>query len=137
MYKASVENRGDTRYYATTRHSTFVLDTAGNGANPIDTLLASLCGCVGHYVRDYLVAQRIAHTGFSIDADAGVKPDNARLDGITVSIDLKGVVLDDNQVAELLTAIENCKVHKILCLNPGVTVTLTGRERPQPTGTCC
>jgi hypothetical protein len=27
MYKAFIENRGDAKYYATTRHSTFVLDT--------------------------------------------------------------------------------------------------------------
>src|SRR5512143_27905 len=65
MYKASIENKGDSKYYVTTRHAGFVLDTEGNGANPIDTLLASLCGCIGHYVRDYLVDQQIAHSGFS------------------------------------------------------------------------
>ena len=30
MYKALVENRGDTKYYATTRHARFELDTNGN-----------------------------------------------------------------------------------------------------------
>jgi hypothetical protein len=42
MYKAFIENRGDSRHYAVTRHSSFVLDTEGNGANPIDALLAAL-----------------------------------------------------------------------------------------------
>jgi len=127
MYKASIENRGDSKYYATTRHAGFVLDTEGNGANPIDTLLASLCSCMGHYVRDYLVDQHICHTGFAIEADAGVTPDKARLAGINVRIDLKDVKLDDRQAAELLTFIEACKVHKILKENPGVAISLTGR----------
>ena len=61
MFKASIENKGNSECYATTRHSSFVLDTEGNGAHPIDTLLASLCGCMGHYVRDYMVNHQIAH----------------------------------------------------------------------------
>lgn len=126
MFKASIENRGDSKYYATTRHSGFVLDTEGNGTNPIDTLLASLCGCMGHYVRDYIVDRQIAHSGFSIEAEAGVTPDKAGLAGIKVRIDLKDVKLNDQQAAEMLKFIEKCKVHKILKENPGVTVSLNG-----------
>lgn len=126
MYKAFIENRGDSKYYATTRHSTFVLDTDGKGANPIDTLLASLCGCMGHYVRGYLVDHQIAHNGFSIEAEAGGKPDKARLAEIKVRIDLKDVRLDDQQATEMLMFIEICKVHKILKDNPGITVSMTG-----------
>ena len=128
MYKASVENKGDSKYYATTRHAGFVLDTEGNGANPIDTLLAALCSCMGHYVRDYLVDRQIRQSGFSIAAEAGVTPDKARLAEITVRIDLKDAKLDARQAAEMLKAIESCKVHKILQGNPGVTVSLTGRS---------
>lgn len=126
MFKASIENRGDSKYYVTTRHGGFVLDTEGEGANPIDTLLASLCGCMGHYVRDYLADRQIMYDGFAIEAEAGVTPDKARLAGITVRIDLKEVRLDDQQAAEMLKYIEKCKVHKILHENPGVTVSLTG-----------
>lgn len=126
MYTASIENRGDAKYFATTRYSSFVLDTEGDGANPIDTLLASLCGCMGHYVRDYLVDHRIAHIGFAIKAEAGVTRDKTHLAGINVRIDLKEVKLDDRQVTELLQFIGNCKVHKILNENPGVTIALVG-----------
>lgn len=126
MYKASIENRGDSKYYAATRHASFVLDTEGKGANPVDTLLASLCGCLGHYVRDYLVDQRITHSGFAIAAEAGVTPDKARLADIHVRIDLKDAKLDDRQAAELLQFVEACKVHGILKENPGVTISLTG-----------
>ncbi len=128
MYKASIENRGDSKYHATTRHSSFVLDTGGEGANPIDTLLASLCGCVGHYVRDYMLDHQIGHRGFSIDAEAGVTPDKAGLAVISVCIDLNEVTLDDRQAAEMLKFVENCKVHKILKINPGVAVSIVGRQ---------
>jgi uncharacterized OsmC-like protein len=126
MYKAIIENRGDTKYYATTRHASFVLATEGDGARSLDTLLASLCGCLGHFVRDYLVDHQISHNGFAIEAEAGVTPDKARLAEIYVRIDLKDVRLDDRQAAEMLKFIEVCKVHKILKENPGVTVTLVG-----------
>jgi uncharacterized OsmC-like protein len=126
MYKAMIENKGDSRCYATTRHSSFVLDTEGQGANPVDTLLASLCGCLGHYVRDYLLDRQIVHSGFVVDAEAGITPDKARLAGINVRIDLKDVRFDTQQAAEMLTYIEKCKVHKILREHPGVSVALVG-----------
>jgi uncharacterized OsmC-like protein len=126
MYKAFIENRGDSRHYATTRHDSFVLDTEGNGANPVDTLLASLCGCMGHYVRDYLNGRQIVHSGFAIAAEAGVTPDKGRLSEINVRIDLKDVRLDDRQAAEMLKFVEKCKVRNILKDNPGVTISLAG-----------
>jgi uncharacterized OsmC-like protein len=134
MYKATVENRGDSRHFATTRHAGFVLDTEGNGSNAIDALLASLCGCLGHYVRDYLNGRQIAHRGYSIEAKAGVTPDKARLAGINVRIDLKEVQLDHQQGAELLAFVEQCKVRTILADNPGVTITLAGQQ--QENGCC-
>lgn len=126
-YKASIENKGDSKHYATLRHSSFVLDTKGQGAHPIDTLLASLCGCMGHYVRDYMIDHHIIHNGFSIETEAGVIPDKARLADINVRIDLKDVKLNDQQAAGMLKFLEICPVHKILKENPGVTISLTGQ----------
>ncbi|NVN99495.1 MAG: OsmC family protein [Geobacteraceae bacterium] len=124
MYKASIENRGDTKSYVTTRHSSFVLDTGGDGANPIDTFLASLCGCLGHYVRDYLVDLHLGQSGFSIDAEAAIAPGTASLAEIRVRIDLGELKLDSWQRADLLKFVENCKIHKIVKDNPGVSVTI-------------
>ena len=136
MFKASVENRGDTKSYATTRHASFVLDTNGNGANPVDTLLASLCSCMGHYVRDYLIDQQIKQSGFSIGAEAGVAKETASLAEIRVRIDLGEVALNERQRGELLEFVENCKVHKILSEHPGVTVTLLG-NKSHGASACC
>lgn len=124
MYKATVENRGEAKYYATTRHASFVLGTEGDGASPIDALLAALCSCMGHYVRDYLLEQQLAPSGFTIVAEAGVTPDKSRLTEIRVRIDLQGIRLDEQQQTALLAIIENCKVHRLLCTDPGVITTL-------------
>lgn len=124
MYKATIENRGDSKHYVSTRHSSFVLDTEGNGANPVDTLLASLCGCLGHYVRDYLREHLNFRSGFTINSEAKVTSDKARLDKIHIQIDLKGIVLTDEQSGELLSFLENCKINKILSGNPGVAISL-------------
>jgi len=128
MYKAIVENKGDTKYYATTRHSGFVLDTEGRESNPIDALLASLCACMGHYVRDYLADQRIQHNGFSLEAEAGVMPDKARLAPIDVHIKVNEAKLDDRQISGLLKSIEVCKIYKIMKEVPGLSVSLTRHE---------
>jgi uncharacterized OsmC-like protein len=128
MYNAIVENKGDSKYYATTRHSGFVLDTEEKESNPIDALLASLCACMGHYVRDFLGDRRIPHSGFSLEAKAGITPDKARLARIDVHISVKDAMLDDRQVSELLRSIESCKIHKIMKENPGLTVSLTSHQ---------
>jgi uncharacterized OsmC-like protein len=122
MYKALIENKGDSRYYATTRDSSFVLDTEGKGANPVDTLLASLCGCLGHYVREYMTDNQILHNGFSVEAEAGVTQDNSSLARINVCIDLKELDITDRQESEILKYVERCKINNILNKNPGVSI---------------
>lgn len=114
MYRASIENRGDSRFHAVTRNGALVLDTEGAGANPVDALLASLCGCVGHYVRTYLGDRRIASRGFTIDAEASTTPDKTELSVITLSIDLPEVTLDEPMRAALLGYVERCKVLKVV-----------------------
>lgn len=127
VYKASIENRGDSRHYATTRHSSIVLDTKGQGANPVDTFLAGLCGCLGHYVRDYLDKEGLIQDGFSIGAEADVTPENNRIGVIQVCVDLHDAKLGPLQKSELLTYIANCKIHQILAEVPGISLTLVGQ----------
>ncbi len=113
-YSAAVENRGDSTYVATTRHGTFVMSTGGRGPNPVDTLLASLSGCIGHYVHDFLRDRKLANGGFTVNASATSTSDGARLAVIDVTIDVKGTVLDGRQRQELLLAAEHSKIHNTL-----------------------
>ncbi len=122
MYKAFIENKGDSKNYATMRHSGLVLDAEGKGANPVDMLLASFCGCMGHYLRNYMVSRKIVQNGFYIEAEAGFTADKTCLAGINVRIDLKDIKLSNTQETEMLTFLENCPVHKILKTNPGVAI---------------
>jgi uncharacterized OsmC-like protein len=126
MYRASIENRGDSKHYATTRHGSFVIDTEGQGANPIDTLLASLCGCLGHQARDYMREQGIASNGFSIMAEAELTENKARLSDIKVCMDLKNTRLDEQRKSELLKYLERCKIHNTLKSNSAIHVSLNG-----------
>ena len=82
--------------------------------NPVDTLLASLCACIGHYGRDYLRDQNAVTDALIVNASATAAPDGARLAEIEVRIHLKGAALDDRQRQELLLAAERCKVHNTL-----------------------
>ena len=123
-YSASVENKGDSTYQATTRHSSFLMGTAGRGANPIDTFLASLCACLGHYARDYLRDQQTAADGFTVKAGATATPDGMRLAEIDVQIVVAGARLDERQRAELAATADRCKIHNTLkaCCTVRITV---------------
>lgn len=120
MYKAEIENKGDSKYYASTKDYSFVLDTEGQGANPIDTLLAGLCGCIGHQIRIYMQQHRVDCKGFAITAEAELTQTKDRLGGIMVSIDLKDTNLDNQQYADVLAYAGKCKIHA--ALKPGCDI---------------
>jgi uncharacterized OsmC-like protein len=126
MYRASIENRGDSKHYVTTRHATFVMDTEGQGSNPIDTLLASLCGCIGHRARDYMREQGIASLGFTVTAEADLAKDKTRLGDISLLMDMKGTQLNQQQRSELLKYVERCKIHNSLKSNSSINLFLNG-----------
>jgi uncharacterized OsmC-like protein len=128
MYSAAITNKGDSRHYASTKDYNFVIDTEGKGAHPIDTLLASLCGCIGHYVRDYMRERRIACEGFTVTAEAEAARDKLRLSDIRVSIDLKGTPLDGHSKVELLKYVEHCKVHNTLKANSSIRIFFNDSE---------
>lgn len=115
MYQGSIEGfGGEGRLVAVTRHASFVLDTQGRGANPGDALLAALCGCVGHYVRDFCAERGVALAGFTVLAEARPTPDQSRLAGISLRIDLGEARLDPAQEPALVAAAERCKLYGTL-----------------------
>jgi uncharacterized OsmC-like protein len=123
MYSASIENNGDSKYYAATKDCNFVIDTEGQGANPVDTVLAGLCGCLGHWTRDYIHGEQIDAKGFTIRAEAELTGDRKRLSKIDVYINMKGVELGSQHKEELRRHVQNCLVHNTL--EAGCTITIT------------
>jgi uncharacterized OsmC-like protein len=136
MYAVTMENRGDTRYHATSRGYEFVVGPQGAGANPGDTLLAGLCGCIGHYVREFLQERGIAADGFRISAEAEPTPDQNRLARIEVWIDLGGMSLPEPGRKLLLAAAERCKLHNTLKAACSVTIAL-GKRPPEQRPSHC
>ncbi len=114
MYQASIESWGDTRSLATTRHSSFAMDTQGKGANPVDTLLVGLCACIGHYVRDFLVQQGLRAPRFRVSSQAAAARDENRLDAVSVRIELGELELGAERERELLAQVEQCIIHGTL-----------------------
>jgi uncharacterized OsmC-like protein len=135
MYAVTIENRGDTRYRATSRGYEFVLGPQGAGANPGDALLAGLCACVGHYVRQFLQERGIASDGFRIAAEAESTTDQSRLARIDVWIDLGGMSLPEAGRKLLLAAAERCKLHNTL--KAACPVTIAIGKRPPHGATSC
>lgn len=127
MYSVTIENRGDMRFHATSRGYGFVLGPQGAGANPGDTLLAALCACIGHYVRDFLRGRGLASSGFTLSATADATPDESRLARIEVRIDLGGTVLDAAARRDLIAAAERCKIRNTLAASCPVAISLVGQ----------
>ncbi len=136
MYAVIVENRGDTRYHATSRGYEFVLGPKGAGANPGDTVLAGLCACIGHYVRQLLQERRLASHGFALRAEAESTADESRLASIQVWIDLRDIALDEGGRALLLAAAARCKIHNTLKAACPVTIALGGGASQAATSSC-
>jgi uncharacterized OsmC-like protein len=101
-----------------------VLGPQGAGANPGDTLLAALCGCIAHYVRQFLHERGLRSDGFALRAEAESTPDESRLARIDVRIDLRGTALDDAGRAALLAYAARCKIHNTLKAACPVSVAL-------------
>lgn len=114
MYQASAESCGESRFIVTTRHASFVTDTQGRGANPVDTLLASLCSCMGHYVRDHLAARGTPSPAFRVSAASDAAREEPRLSAIAVRIDVGPLRLTPPERAALLAEVERCKIYRTL-----------------------
>jgi uncharacterized OsmC-like protein len=127
MYSSIVENTGDTSYRATIGDYGFTMDTAGRGINPVDGLVATLCACLGHYVRDFMHDRRLAYSRFTVEAKADATADGLRLGDVTVVVAISGANLDEQQKADLLGYLDRCKIHNTLRANSQITKVVTCR----------
>lgn len=122
MFQAKITSKGDLTYHATTRDSHF--DMGANGSNPVDTLLASLCGCLGHYVGDFLHGKKISFSEYVVRADSELTADKSRLADIQVAIEVKDATLDETQKADLVNYISKCYIHQTLKANSKIMFTV-------------
>ncbi|GAA0585964.1 OsmC family protein [Rhizomicrobium electricum] len=112
MYTAIVENNGSQQYRATSRGYEFVMGQSG--ANPIETLLAGLCACVSHHVRDRLIEKKIAFSKFAVKADAELVADGLSIARIVLAIEVRGAVVTAAQGDDLIEQSRQCPLYGTL-----------------------
>ncbi|MCX5679527.1 MAG: OsmC family protein [Candidatus Omnitrophica bacterium] len=123
MYHVDVTNTGDSKFKVASADGEFAVDTKGGGMTPPDTLLASIGSCIGVYVKKYCEGARLPIAGFAIRVDADfTKEPPLRFKDIKVSIDLKGVAIDDRRKKAMLEFIKNCPVHNTIKNNPDFAI---------------
>ncbi len=123
MYRVEVKNSGDSTFHVRSKDYEFIIDTKGKGITPPDTLLASLGSCIGVYIRKYIEGAKLPLGEFSTIIEAEFdkeKPVSFKI--INVSIDLKGMQLDEKRKKALLSFVKNCPVHNTLKIAPSVEV---------------
>lgn len=143
MYRAEIINHGTSKFTAKTKDYEFTVDTKGEGCTPPDALLASLASCVGVYIRKYAESSKIRHANFApppVDSASGMvdipeftvtaegelsKESPVSFKSINVSVDLKGINIDDRRKKALLSFIENCPVHNTLKHSPDIRISLS------------
>lgn len=121
MYRVDLTHKGGHVFEVKSKDSTVTIDTEGKGMTPPDALLASLTSCIGVYIRKYAESTKIDINDFTISAEAELTA-HAPIcfQSITVTIDLKGLVLEESRKQSLLRFIHNCPVHNTLIANPAV-----------------
>jgi uncharacterized OsmC-like protein len=122
MYKASIENSGEQQYHAVTGNYGFLMGQGG--ANPIDTLVASLCGCLAHHARNRLMEQKIAFSILTVKAEADLTEDKRSLAHMSVSLGVNGSKLTEAQKEDLLQQSGLCPIFNTLnkCLDIELSV---------------
>lgn len=126
MYKVELKHIKDFQFSVKSSGYEFAIDAKDkDGISPPDTLLASLASCIGVYISKYSEGSKLGLNNFEISAEAEFQKEPPFLfKEISVSIDLKGIKLDERREKALLEFIKNCPVHNTLEAKPEVIVKL-------------
>ncbi len=125
MYSVDIINNGGPDFQILSEGHGFSLDTKGSGVSPSAAFLASLGACIGVYLRKYMDSARIESKGFKVKVEAEFKKDpRYHFQDINVSIDLKGLDLEDRRKQALLRFVKNCPVHNTLESSPHVDISI-------------
>lgn len=125
MYQAEVFCAKDMTFQVKSRGYEITIDGKSGAISPLDTLLAALGACAGVYIRKYAESTKFSLENFTVNVEADLTDERPyRFDKINLTVDLKGVSLDESKKASLLRFIQNCPVHETLKANPEMNITL-------------
>lgn len=125
MYRVDIANSGDYLFKVKSQNYEFVVDIKDKGITPPDTLLASLGTCVGVYIRKFAEGTKLALNDFNISVEGELcKETPVRFKEINVSVDLKGLQIEEGKKKAFLAFIKNCPIHNTLEHAPGIAINL-------------
>lgn len=125
MYRVDIANSGDYLFKVKSQHYEFVVDIKDKGITPPDTLLASLGTCVGVYIRKFAEGTKLALNDFSISVEGELcKETPVRFKEINISVDLKGLQIEEGKKKAFLAFIKNCPIHNTLERAPSIAINL-------------
>jgi len=125
MYKVDVLCKEDSVFNVTSGEAKVTIDLSEKNLSPLHALLGAYGSCVGVFVRKYADNLKLPIKEFSVCVESDlVKENPMSFRYISVSVDLKGVNLDDTKKDGLMRFVGNCPVGNTLRGTPEINITL-------------
>ena len=127
MYRVEISSSARQSFHVKSKGHEFTIDSKGEeGITPPDVLLASLASCVGVYIRKYIEGAKLEISQFSVSAEADFSSEAPIcFKKINVSVDLKGVKLDERRLKAMSEFIKKCPIHNTLKNDPEVDIKIS------------
>ncbi|MFC1674951.1 OsmC family protein [Candidatus Omnitrophota bacterium] len=130
MYKVDITGQGESGFKVSSDGHEIVLDPKGGGISPSAALLASIGSCVGVYLRKYCKGANLELKDFKISVEADfVKEPVFCFKEINVSVDLKGLQLEERRQQALLNFAKKCPIHNTLKSDPQINLKLLNSDQ--------
>ena len=125
MYHVDVFCKEDSVFDVKAGMASITIDLSEKNLSPLHALLGAYGSCVGVFVRKYADSMKLPIKEFSVCVESDLVKENPMgFRYISVSVDLKGVKLDDIKREGLMRFIGNCPVGNTLRGNPEINVVL-------------
>ena len=126
MYRVEITNKEAYVFKSQEGAFEFAINPDKNsGVTPPGVLLSAIGSCLGVYLRKYAEGAKLPLGEFNVIVEAEFsKEPPICFRNISVSIDLKGLKIDEKRAKSLLEFIKNCPVHNTLKNSPQVEIKL-------------
>jgi uncharacterized OsmC-like protein len=132
----SLYHNGGSRFTAEARHHRLVLDqpvedgATDQGMSPAELLLASLGGCVGQYVAQYLTTRGLATRGLAVGVRTQSSSRALHLGSFQVDVTVPG--LTDLQLRALEDSFPAGLVQNAICFENQLQITTVASSAKKP-----
>ena len=101
------------------------MDSESGNISPLETLLASLGGCMGVYVRLFQKRSGMEEGGFTINLSADLSKEKpSQFNIIKAEVVISGRELTEEQKDKLLKYVRSCPVHNTITSGPEIEISV-------------